>query len=142
MSAQVAPHQPAFTVPYAPYQGYAYSFMENQLKEAVKSSMRNELYANASFLCERLYAEVKNEDVRLLLAECYLGKKHLTLTDYPLGEGKAYKSYEVLRGSQSNANRYKFAITCLKLNKLAEAEKALLNRNSKPTLQQDQSWLI
>jgi hypothetical protein len=45
--------------------------------EAVKVSIRNELYSNASFLCERLYAEVKNEDVKLLLAECYIGKSHL-----------------------------------------------------------------
>ena len=43
--------------------------------EAVKVSIRNELYSNASFLCERLYAEVKNEDVKLLLAECYIGKQ-------------------------------------------------------------------
>jgi hypothetical protein len=50
-----------------------------------------------------------------------------------LGEGKAYKAFEVLRDCQSNANRYKFALTCLKLNKLADAEKALLNRkNFKP----------
>jgi hypothetical protein len=40
--------------------------MENQLIESVKQSIRNELY--------RLYAEVKNEDVKLLLAECYLGE--------------------------------------------------------------------
>lgn len=84
--------------------------------EAVKQSMRNELYSNAAFLCERLFAEVKNEDVRLLLAECYLG------------EGKAYKAYEVLKDCVQNANRYKFALTCLKLNKYQEAEKALLNR--------------
>jgi len=36
--------------------------------------MSSELYANASFLCERLLAETKNEEVKLLLAECYLGK--------------------------------------------------------------------
>ena len=75
---------------------------------------------------ERLYAEVKNEDVRLLLAECYLG------------EGKAFKAYEILKDCQSNANRYKFAITCLKMNKHVEAEKALLNKkNSKPLMQAD-----
>ena len=44
--------------------------------EAVKASIKNELYSNASFLCERLYAEVKNEDVKLLLAECYLGMSY------------------------------------------------------------------
>jgi thioredoxin-like negative regulator of GroEL len=47
--------------------------IEHQLAEAVKQSLRNELYSNAAFLCERLYAEVKSEDVKLLLAECYLG---------------------------------------------------------------------
>jgi thioredoxin-like negative regulator of GroEL len=54
----------------------AYTFLENQLIETVKQSLRNELYANASFLCERLHAEVKNEDVKLLLAECYLGESY------------------------------------------------------------------
>lgn len=34
-----------------------------------------------------------------------------------LGEGKAYKAYEVLKDCTQNANRYKFALTCLKLNK-------------------------
>ena len=53
----------------------------------MKSSVRNELYSNAAFLCERLHAEVKNEEVKLLLAECYLG------------EGKAYKAYEILKDS-------------------------------------------
>ena len=45
-----------------------------------------------------------------------------------IGEGKAYKAYEVLKDCTQNANRYKFALTCIKLNKLQEAEKALLNR--------------
>jgi hypothetical protein len=55
------------------------------LIESVKSSLRNELYQNASFLCERLYAEVKNEEIKLLLSECYLG------------ESKTYKAYEILK---------------------------------------------
>lgn len=86
--------------------------------ESVKQSIRNELYSNASFLCERLYAEVKNEDVKLLLAECYLGKVKEKSLKVCIGEGKAYKAYEVLKDCQSNANRYKFALTCMKLNKL------------------------
>ena len=57
--------------------------------------------------------------MRLLLAESYLG------------EGKAYKAYEVLKGGggggcTTGPNRYKLALTCLKLNLLAEAEKVLL----------------
>jgi len=53
--------------------------------------------------------------VRLLLAEAYLG------------EGKAYKAYEVLKGCSSAVNRYKLALTCVKLNRLSEAEKVLLD---------------
>ena len=49
------------------------------------------------------------------------------LAESYLGDGKAYKAYEVLKGCSSNANRYKLALTCLKLNKLAEAEKVLLD---------------
>ena len=50
----------------------------------------------------------------MLLAESYLG------------EGKAYKAYEVLKTCTSCANRYKLALTCIKLNKLVEAERALI----------------
>jgi len=56
--------------------------------------------------------------VRLLLAESYLG------------EGKAYKAYDVLRGCTSGPNRYKLALTCIKLNRLADAEKVLLDQNN------------
>jgi hypothetical protein len=44
------------------------------LIEAVKLSLHNELYSNASFLCERLVAEISNEETRHMLAECYIGK--------------------------------------------------------------------
>ena len=91
-----------------------YELFERQLLESAKNSLRFELYGNASFLCERLLAQVDNEEVRLLLAESYLG------------EGKAYKAYEVLKGCTSGPNRYKLALTCIKLNQLAEAEKVLL----------------
>jgi len=47
--------------------------MECQLIEAVKASLKMEVYDNASFLCERLIAEVNNEEIKLLLAECYIG---------------------------------------------------------------------
>jgi phage gp29-like protein len=45
------------------------SKMLDQLREAVISSLNRELYENAAFLCERLFAEVDSEEVRLLLAE-------------------------------------------------------------------------
>jgi len=64
-------------------------------------------------LCERLFAQVQNEDVRHLLAQCYIG------------EGKTYKAYEILKDCQSSKNRYKFALACIKLNRYNEAELAL-----------------
>lgn len=51
-----------------------YSVLQQQLKDAVVNSLSNELYSNAAFLCERLLAEIDNEDVRLMLAECYASK--------------------------------------------------------------------
>ena len=83
--------------------------------ESAKNSLRFELYANASFLCERLLAQVDNEEVRLLLAESYLG------------ENKPYKAYDVLKQCTSPANRYKMALTCIKLDRPVEAEKVLLD---------------
>ena len=90
--------------------------------ESVKNSLRFELYANASFLCERLLAQVDNEEVRLLLAESYLG------------EGKPYKAYDVLKPSTSPANRYKLALTCMKLDRPNEAEKVLLDLTNSRSL--------
>lgn len=52
------------------------------------------------------------------------------LAESYLGEGKAYKAYEVLKGCSSPANRYKMALTCLKLNRHAEAEKVLLDQSN------------
>ena len=46
------------------------------------------------------------------------------------GEGKAYKAFEVLKDTSSPANRYKFALACLKLNRIVDAEKALLNKKT------------
>mmetsp|Transcript_5885 Transcript_5885/g.9533 ORF Transcript_5885/g.9533 Transcript_5885/m.9533 type:complete len:188 (+) Transcript_5885:2-565(+) len=107
---------PSFYTPHPTrqpnYQAF-YSFVENQLIEYVKASLNHELFENATFLCERLYAQVQNEDIKHLLAQCYLG------------EGKAYKAYEVLKDCQSPKNRYKFALTCIKLGHYQDAEKAL-----------------
>ncbi len=91
-----------------------YGLLEKQLMEAIKNSLRFELYKNSAFLAKRLLAQVDNEDVRLLLAESYLG------------EGKTYKAYEVLKSCTAGPSRYKFALTCVKLNKLPEAERTLL----------------
>jgi hypothetical protein len=50
-----------------------YTLLESELIEAAKISLADELYSNASFLCEKLLAEVSNEEVKLLLGESYLG---------------------------------------------------------------------
>ena len=50
------------------------------------------------------------------------------LAESYIGEGKAYKAYEVLKGCSSAECRYKFALTCIRLKKMAEAEKALGGR--------------
>ena len=56
-----------YIVSHFQYQQY-YTFMENQLIESVKASINNEIFENATFLCERLHAQVQNEDVKHLLA--------------------------------------------------------------------------
>lgn len=90
-----------------------YSLLECQLIEAIRNSLNYELYSNASFLAERLYAELPSDSVRLLLADSYLG------------ENKIHKAYHILKSSAALANRYKLAMVCVKLQKYGEAEKAL-----------------
>ena len=51
----------------------SYTILQLQLIESIKNSINFCLFENASFLCERLCAEVKNEETKLLLAECYIG---------------------------------------------------------------------
>ena len=51
-------------------------------------------------------------------------RSNLTLYFSP-GEGKAFKAFEILKDCQTAKNRYKFALTCIKLNKYKDAELAL-----------------
>lgn len=69
-------------------------------------------------MAERLLAENDCEEARAILAECYLA------------EMKAYKAYHILKDCKSEQNKYKFAVVCLKLNKLNDAEKALMSNFS------------
>ena len=41
------------------------------------------------------------------------------------GDNKPYKAYYILKECASSTGKYKFALTCIKLNKLQEAEKVL-----------------
>ena len=91
-----------------------FSTLEIQLKNAISESLSNHITSNSVFLAERLLFERDCESNRGILAECYLS------------ENKIYKAYHILKDCKSDQNRYKFAITCLKLNKLKEAERSLL----------------
>lgn len=43
-----------------------------------------------------------------------------------MAENKHYKVFHILRECTSETNKYKFALSCVKINKLKDAEKALL----------------
>ena len=89
------------------------SLLESQLVDAIHESLQNYLHSNASFLGERLLAERDCEDHRNLLADCYLA------------ENKPNKAYEVLKGCKTDMARYKFAVSCMRINKLKDGERAL-----------------
>lgn len=91
-----------------------FTTLEIQLKNAISESLLNHITSNSVFLAERLLCERDCETNRGILAECYLA------------ENKIYKAYHILKDCKSDQNRYKLALTCLKLNKLKEAERALL----------------
>lgn len=82
--------------------------LENQLIDAVHDSLSNHLYSNATFLAERLLAEKDNEESRGLLADCYMA------------ENKFYKVTSILKDCKTDANRYKFAVSCMKTNKFKD----------------------
>lgn len=88
--------------------------MEVQLTDAIYESLHNHIPSNATFLAERLLAERDTEENRSLLAECYMA------------ENKHYKVFNILKDCNSEMNKYKYAVSCIKISKLKEAEKALL----------------
>lgn len=82
-----------------------YSPMEAQLIEAIHESLNNHIPSNATFLAERLLAERDTEETRCLMADCYFA------------ENKHYKVFHILKDAKSEANRYKFAVSCNKINR-------------------------
>eukprot|EP00898_Chlorokybus_atmophyticus_P000631 jgi/Chlat1/1569/Chrsp123S01830 len=85
------------------------------LETAVVESLSCHLYANATWLCERLHAARGHDDEAAahLLATCYYRA------------GKIYKALLVLKGTTSPNCRYLYGLCCLQTGKLAEAESAL-----------------
>jgi anaphase-promoting complex subunit 3 len=63
---------------------------------------------------------------------------------YIIGEGKFHKAFNILKESKSSQCRYLFAQTCVKLNRLVEAERALLTDKhySKSILSKDVESVI
>jgi anaphase-promoting complex subunit 3 len=43
-----------------------------------------------------------------------------------MADNKHYKVFHILKDCKTEANRYKFALSCSKINKYKEAERALL----------------
>lgn len=98
------------------------------LKSLVHHFMAISLYENAIFYAERLYYESSTAETLHLLALCY----------YRMG--KVNQTYLLLRdGSHrmsSADNRYLYALACIALDKLYEAESALqyVDKNGLPKM--------
>ncbi|XP_062090877.1 cell division cycle protein 27 homolog B [Humulus lupulus] len=91
--------------------------MEAILIDCVQHSLRDFMYSNAIFICERLCAEFPSETNLQLLASCYLRNS------------QAYCAYHILKGTQLAQSRYLFAMSCFRMDLLNEAETALCPPN-------------
>ncbi|XP_002968773.2 cell division cycle protein 27 homolog B [Selaginella moellendorffii] len=89
------------------------SAMEACLVDSINASLKLYMYRNATFLCERLYAESATEANLHLLATCYFRSN------------QAYRTYYLLKGIKSPQCRYLFALACFEMGNMAEAEAAL-----------------
>ncbi|XP_021366096.1 cell division cycle protein 27 homolog [Mizuhopecten yessoensis] len=90
---------------------------EPVIQTAIWDALNNYCYKDATFLAERLVAEVKTSDEALfLLATCY----------YRMG--KSIQAYMLLRkrGCPTPQSKYLLARCCVDLNKLSEAEEVLV----------------
>jgi len=89
--------------------------MVRDLRQLVEQNLSFFLYDNAKFYAERLYYEHRSEENLHLLAQCYFR------------QGKTKQAYLILQQGRSlDDNRYLLATCCLALDKLEEAERALL----------------
>ncbi|KAI9907915.1 hypothetical protein PsorP6_004299 [Peronosclerospora sorghi] len=88
--------------------------LEATLTSQIQRYLNDYVYDNARFLAERLVAHHPTEKHKLLLATCYYCSRQ-----------KA-RAAAVLDGATRPKNRYLLACCCLQLDRLAEAENALL----------------
>lgn len=93
---------------------------QEPVKAAIWHALNAYCFTDAIFLAERLYAEVRNEEVLHLLATCYHRAGHTSRT------------YNLLKKhSHININnKFLFATSCYILNKLSEAEVILVGNKS------------
>jgi tetratricopeptide (TPR) repeat protein len=70
-------------------------------------------YDTAKFFAERLYYENPSPENLNLMAQCFFRL------------GKLKQTYHILHDSDHPSNRYLFALVCIAIGKLSEAERAL-----------------
>lgn len=89
--------------------------LHEPVQVAIWDSLNHYAYTDATFLAERLYAEVSNEDALHLVATCYYRS------------GKPTKAYMILQkhGCPTPQCKYLMAKCCMDINKLPEAETIL-----------------
>ena len=89
--------------------------LQEPVQAAIWDSLNHYAYIDATFLAERLYAEVSNDDALHLVATCYYRA------------GKPTKAYMVLQkhGCPTPQCKYLMARCCMDINKLPEAETIL-----------------
>lgn len=85
------------------------------LRHLVVQNLSLFLYDNAKFYAERLYYEDPQPENLHLLGQSYFR------------QGKIKQTYLILQHSNWPTNRYLFALSCISLGKLNEAERALLS---------------
>lgn len=86
----------------------------SQYYEAIFDSYQNYNIKNAIFIAERLRYVQENDQNLCLLAELYLA------------DNVPFKAYSILKNVRSTRGRYLFAVAAMRINKLEEAEQALL----------------
>ncbi|XP_052079303.1 cell division cycle protein 27 homolog [Mytilus californianus] len=89
--------------------------LQEPVQAAIWDSLNHYAYTDATFLAERLYAEVSNDDALHLVATCYYRS------------GKPIKAYMTLQkhGCPTPQCKYLLAKCCMDMNKLPEAESVL-----------------
>lgn len=97
------------------------------LRNAVNFSLQLNMYSNAVFLCERLYAEKQTIDNLHMLASCYQQSNQIKTAYHFLKENtNVWRNNEDRLRAPQHSNHYLFSICCIHLQLFEEAENTLL----------------